>query len=182
MRRRARTEHSRRAAGMSSRKHLQNRLHAGHRCVRVRTGKGNKERQTYVSGMGLRGRRCMAPCAGERDPTFITPIHRTGLVQLCALREQSVYDTLCAAVRRPACPPPRPSPHLRRRPAGRRRRHQHGPEADGPLQRHHRPALRQPRGRDQAARGGPAAHPLLRDVAPHRIARPGAAYLCPAHR
>ena len=62
--------------------------------VRVRTGKGNKERLAYVSGMG-----CAAVDAwlrvrsGESGPLF-TPIHRSGRVQLRALREQSVYDML----------------------------------------------------------------------------------------
>jgi len=62
--------------------------------VRVRTGKGNKERLSYVSGMGCAAVEAWLRIRGGAAGPLFTPIHRTGRVQMRALREQSVYDML----------------------------------------------------------------------------------------
>ncbi|HYW09713.1 MAG TPA: tyrosine-type recombinase/integrase [Longimicrobium sp.] len=62
--------------------------------VRVRTGKGNKERLAYVSGMGSVAVDAWLRVRGAEPGALFTPLHRTGSVQMRALREQSVYDML----------------------------------------------------------------------------------------
>lgn len=92
-------------------------LDAGSGALRVRSGKGNKERITYVQGLG-----CAALTAwievrgGEAGPLFV-PIHRNGKVHLRRMREQSVYDILKRRSRQAGVAPF--SPHdLRRTFAG----------------------------------------------------------------
>ena len=62
--------------------------------VRVRTGKGNKERIAYVQGMGSVAVEVWLDVRGALPGPLFTPIHRTGRIHLRALREQSVYDML----------------------------------------------------------------------------------------
>jgi site-specific recombinase XerD len=62
--------------------------------VRVRHGKGNKERLAYVSGMGCTALEAWLRIRGDEPGPLFTPIHRTGKIQMRALREQSLYDML----------------------------------------------------------------------------------------
>ena len=85
--------------------------------VRVRTGKGNKERLAYVSGMGCAAVEAWLRIRGGDAGPLFTPIHRGGRVQMRALREQSVYDMLARRALQAGVPPF--SPHdLRRTFAG----------------------------------------------------------------
>jgi site-specific recombinase XerD len=62
--------------------------------VRVRSGKGNKERITYVQGMGSVSVEVWIQVRGAEPGPLFVPIHRSGKVQLRSLREQSIYDML----------------------------------------------------------------------------------------
>lgn len=85
--------------------------------VRVRTGKGNKERLSYVQGMGCTAVEVWLEIRGTEPGPLFTPIHRAGKIHTRALREQSVYDMLRRRARQAGVPPF--SPHdLRRTFAG----------------------------------------------------------------
>ena len=85
--------------------------------VRVRTGKGNKERLSYVQGMGCTAVEVWLDIRGAEPGPLFTPIHRSGRIHLRALREQSVYDMLRRRALQAGVPPF--SPHdLRRSFAG----------------------------------------------------------------
>lgn len=60
--------------------------------TRVRSGKGNKERITYVQGMGCTAVEAWLQVRGPEPGPLIVPIHRSGKIQLRHMREQSVYD------------------------------------------------------------------------------------------
>jgi site-specific recombinase XerD len=85
--------------------------------VRVRTGKGNKERISYVQGMGCTAVEVWLEIRGSEPGPLFTPIHRAGRIHTRALREQSVYDMLRRRALQAGVPPF--SPHdLRRTFAG----------------------------------------------------------------
>jgi site-specific recombinase XerD len=85
--------------------------------VRVRTGKGNKERISYVQGMGCVAVQVWLEIRGTGPGPLFNPVHRTGKIHLRALREQSVYDMLRRRALQAGVPPF--SPHdLRRTYAG----------------------------------------------------------------
>lgn len=85
--------------------------------LRVRSGKGNKDRLTYLQGLGaLALEAWLAARGGVEGPIFL-PIHRSGRLQLRRMREQSIYDILRRRAQAAALPPF--SPHdLRRTFAG----------------------------------------------------------------
>lgn len=85
--------------------------------VRVRSGKGNKERLTYVSGMGATAVDVWLDIRGTEPGPLFVPIHRSGKARIQRLREQSVYDMLRRRAAAAGVPPF--SPHdLRRTFAG----------------------------------------------------------------
>jgi site-specific recombinase XerD len=85
--------------------------------VRVESGKGNKERITYVQGMGCTAVEVWIGVRGSEPGPLFVPIHRSGRIQPRALREQSVYDMLQRRATEAGVPPF--SPHdLRRTFAG----------------------------------------------------------------
>ncbi|HEV2146537.1 MAG TPA: tyrosine-type recombinase/integrase [Longimicrobiaceae bacterium] len=85
--------------------------------VRVRSGKGNKDRITYVQGMGCTAVEVWIAVRGPEPGSLFAPIHRSGKIQMRALREQSVYDMLQRRATEAGVPPF--SPHdLRRTFAG----------------------------------------------------------------
>ena len=85
--------------------------------VRVRTGKGNKERISYVQGMGCTAVEVWLEIRGTPPGPLFTPIHRSSAIHLRALRAQSVYDMLRRRALQAGVPPF--SPHdLRRTFAG----------------------------------------------------------------
>jgi site-specific recombinase XerD len=85
--------------------------------VRVRSGKGNRQRITYVQGLGaLAVTVWMELRGGEEGPLFV-PIHRSGRLRVRRMREQSIYDILRRRAQAAGIPPF--SPHdLRRTFAG----------------------------------------------------------------
>lgn len=85
--------------------------------VRVRSGKGNKDRLTYVQGLGCMAVEVWIDVRGSDAGPLFLPIHRSGKLQVRRMREQSVYDIL--ARRATAAGIPSFSPHdLRRTFAG----------------------------------------------------------------
>lgn len=85
--------------------------------TRVRSGKGNKERITYVQGMGCTAVEVWLQVRGSEPGALFLPIHRSGKIQMRPMREQSVYDMLQRRAREAGVPPF--SPHdLRRTFAG----------------------------------------------------------------
>ena len=85
--------------------------------MRVKSGKGNKERITYVQGMGCTAVEVWIGVRGSEPGPLFVPIHRSGRIQPRALREQSVYDMLQRRAVEAGIPPF--SPHdLRRTFAG----------------------------------------------------------------
>jgi site-specific recombinase XerD len=85
--------------------------------VRVRSGKGNRQRITYVQGLGALAVTVWIDLRGlEAGPLFL-PIHRSGRIGLRRMREQSIYDILRRRAGAAGVPPF--SPHdLRRTFAG----------------------------------------------------------------
>jgi site-specific recombinase XerD len=85
--------------------------------LRIRSGKGNKDRITYVQGLGCTAVEVWMDVRGpEAGPLFV-PIHRSGKVRIQRMREQSVYDILKRRADAAGIPPF--SPHdLRRTFAG----------------------------------------------------------------
>lgn len=85
--------------------------------MRVRAGKGNKDRLTYVQGLGARAVEAWVERRGAAPGALFVPIHRSGRIRLSRMREQSVYDILRRRAREAGIPPF--SPHdLRRTFAG----------------------------------------------------------------
>lgn len=85
--------------------------------VRVRSGKGNKDRLTYVQGLGCTAVEVWVNVRGREPGPLFVPIHRSGTLRMRRMREQSVYDIL--ARRAAAAEVPPFSPHdLRRTFAG----------------------------------------------------------------
>lgn len=62
--------------------------------VRVRSGKGNKDRLTYVQGLGCMAVEVWVDVRGREPGPLFVPIHRSGRLQVRRMREQSVYDIL----------------------------------------------------------------------------------------
>lgn len=62
--------------------------------VRVRSGKGNKDRLTYVQGLGCTAVEVWLDVRGADSGPLFLPIHRSGKIQRRRMREQSVYDVL----------------------------------------------------------------------------------------
>lgn len=85
--------------------------------IRVRAGKGNKDRLTYVQGLGCTAVEVWVDVRGpEAGPLFV-PIHRSGRIRIRQMREQSIYDILKRRADAAGVPPF--SPHdLRRTFAG----------------------------------------------------------------
>jgi site-specific recombinase XerD len=85
--------------------------------VRVRSGKGNKDRLTYVQGLGCTAVEVWLDVRGSEAGPLFVPIHRSGKVQMRRMREQSIYDILKRRAETAGIPPF--SPHdLRRTFAG----------------------------------------------------------------
>jgi site-specific recombinase XerD len=85
--------------------------------VRVRSGKGNKERLSYVQGLGALAVTVWVEVRGREPGPLFLPIHRSGRLSSRRMREQSVYDILKRRARLAGIPPF--SPHdLRRTFAG----------------------------------------------------------------
>lgn len=85
--------------------------------VRVRSGKGNKDRLTYVQGLGCNAVEAWVDVRGREAGPLFVPIHRSGRIQRRRMREQSVYDILKRRAEAAGVPPF--SPHdLRRSFAG----------------------------------------------------------------
>ena len=62
--------------------------------VRVRSGKGNKERLSYLQGLGALAVSVWVEVRGREPGPLFLPIHRSGRIGLRRMREQSVYDIL----------------------------------------------------------------------------------------
>lgn len=85
--------------------------------VRVRSGKGNKDRLTYVQGLGCTAVEVWLQLRGREPGPLFVPIHRSGRVRMRRMREQSIYDILKRRAAAAGIPPF--SPHdLRRTFAG----------------------------------------------------------------
>jgi site-specific recombinase XerD len=85
--------------------------------LRVRSGKGNKDRLTYVQGLGALAVEAWLDTRGSAPGPIFLPIHRSGALQFRRMREQSVYDILQRRAGTAGIPPF--SPHdLRRTFAG----------------------------------------------------------------
>lgn len=85
--------------------------------VRVRSGKGNKDRLTYLQGTGALAVEVWLDLRGSQPGPLFLPIHRSGTLQWRRMREQSVYDILARRAAAAGIPPF--SPHdLRRTFAG----------------------------------------------------------------
>jgi site-specific recombinase XerD len=85
--------------------------------VRVRSGKDNKDRITYVQGLGCTAVEVWMDVRGSEAGPLFVPIHRSGRIHLRRMREQSVYDILERRAEAAGIPPF--SPHdLRRTFAG----------------------------------------------------------------
>jgi len=85
--------------------------------VRVRSGKGNRQRITYVQGLGALAVSVWIDLRGSEPGPLFVPIHRSGRIRLRRMREQSVYDILRRRAQAAGVPPF--SPHdLRRTFAG----------------------------------------------------------------
>lgn len=65
-----------------------------HGALRVRSGKGNKDRLTYVQGMGALAVRIWLEVRGTVPGPILVPIHRSGKIRIRRMREQSIYDIL----------------------------------------------------------------------------------------
>ncbi|HET8656745.1 MAG TPA: tyrosine-type recombinase/integrase [Longimicrobiaceae bacterium] len=92
-------------------------FHADTGEVRVRSGKGNKDRLTYVQGLGCTAVEVWLDVRGSEAGPLFVPIHRSGRIQHRRMREQSVYDILKRRAEAAGIPPF--SPHdLRRTFAG----------------------------------------------------------------
>jgi site-specific recombinase XerD len=85
--------------------------------VRVRSGKGNKDRLTYVQGLGCTAVAVWMEVRGREPGPLFVPIHRSSRLSMRRMREQSIYDILKRRARSAGVPPF--SPHdLRRTFAG----------------------------------------------------------------
>ena len=85
--------------------------------VRVRSGKGNKQRMTYVQGLGALAVNVWIDLRGNEAGPLFVPIHRSGRIRRRRMREQSIYDILRRRAGAAGIPPF--SPHdLRRTFAG----------------------------------------------------------------
>jgi len=85
--------------------------------IRVRSGKGNKDRITYVQGLGCTAIDVWMDVRGTDAGPLFVPIHRSGKVRIKRLREQSIFDILKRRAEDAEIPPF--SPHdLRRTYAG----------------------------------------------------------------
>lgn len=85
--------------------------------VRVRSGKGNKQRITYVQGLGALAVSVWIELRGRDPGPLFLPIHRSGRIGTRRMREQSIYDILRRRAVATGIPPF--SPHdLRRTFAG----------------------------------------------------------------
>ncbi|HEX6068191.1 MAG TPA: tyrosine-type recombinase/integrase [Longimicrobiaceae bacterium] len=62
--------------------------------LRVRSGKGNKDRLTYVQGLGCTAVEVWLQLRGRDPGPLFVPIHRSGRVRMRRMREQSIYDIL----------------------------------------------------------------------------------------
>lgn len=85
--------------------------------VRVRSGKGNKDRLTYVQGLASTAVEVWIDVRGSESGPLFVPVHRSGKLQIRHMREQSIYDILKRRADAAGIPPF--SPHdLRRTFAG----------------------------------------------------------------
>jgi integrase/recombinase XerD len=85
--------------------------------IKVRSGKGNKDRLTYVQGMAGVAVEVWLDMRGRQGGPLFVPIHRSGKVRFQRMQEQSIYDVLKRRADSAGIPPF--SPHdLRRSFAG----------------------------------------------------------------
>ena len=85
--------------------------------LRIRSGKGNRDRLCYVQGMGGRAVEAWLQVRGADSGPLFLPIHRSGAIRPRRMSEQSVYDILRRRAAAAGLPPF--SPHdLRRTFAG----------------------------------------------------------------